>query len=46
MGGLIQTRYARELGLSAVRIELTDKSLSYACQEGQTLSAQSGRAGL
>ena len=31
VGGLLQTHYARELGLPAVRIELTDKSLSYAC---------------
>ena len=39
VGGLIQTRYARELGLPAVRIELTDKSLSYACQEAEKLIA-------
>ena len=39
VGGLIQTRYARELGLPAVRIELTDKSLSYACQEAEKLAA-------
>ena len=39
VGGLLQTHYARELGLPAVRIELTDKSLSYACQEAEKLIA-------
>lgn len=39
VGGLIQSRYARDLGLPAVRIELTDKSLSYACEEAEKLIA-------
>lgn len=39
VGGLIQTRYARDLGLPAVLIELTDTSLSYACEEAEKLTA-------
>lgn len=39
VGGLLQTRYAKELGLPAVRIELTDKSLSSACEEAEKLIA-------
>lgn len=39
VGGLLQTRYARELGLAAVRIELTAKSLSCACREAEKLIA-------
>lgn len=39
VGGLIQTRYARESDLAAVRIELTAKSLSYACREAEKLIA-------
>jgi len=36
-GGLIQTRYARELGLPAVLFKLTERSLGKACAEAERL---------
>lgn len=36
-GGLIQTRYAREIGLPAVLFSLTERSLSKACAEAERL---------
>lgn len=37
VGGVIQTRYAKELGLPFVRLELSEKALLYACDEAERL---------
>lgn len=37
VGGAIQTRFAREQGLMSVRLDLSEKALSYACSRAEEL---------